>query len=219
MPKSNLLLVEGGDDLHSVVGLMRAHIPWPNTRSGEDKPIFIKHGYGADDLLSPDLIHTELKSPGLKALGIMLDADTDSPNQRYQRLRQLCLSQFPSMPPNLAPSGLIVEGTDGQRLGFWVMPDNISPGSLETFLRYLVPEHAKPLWQHAMDSVTGARVHGATYRDCDVDKANLYTWLAWQNSPAQSPGRALTAKILDPYAGYAAGFVKWLLELCEFSRA
>src|ERR1700691_6817659 len=94
------------------------------------------------------------------------------------------------------------------------MPDNLSPGSLETFLRYLVPAHTQNLWQHAKDSVAVAKTtHGAACRDSHVEKAHLYTWLAWQDPPTQSPGMALTAKILDPHAGEAGTFIAWFRSL------
>jgi hypothetical protein len=58
------------------------------------------------------------------------------------------------------------------------MPDNTSEGTLETFLRFLVPESSAPLWAHATESVATARTLGASCRETHVGKANLYTWLA-----------------------------------------
>jgi hypothetical protein len=46
-----------------------------------------------------------------------------------------------------------------------------------------------------------------------MDKANLYTWLAWQDEPGQTPGHALTRKILDPSSPSALSFVKWFMAL------
>jgi hypothetical protein len=93
------------------------------------------------------------------------------------------------------------------------MPDNTSQGDLETFLRYLVPDRQEPLWKQACDSVIAAVSSGANCRDSHIAKANLYTWLAWQDPPGQSPGFALTRKILDPQSQYAGPFVKWFREL------
>jgi hypothetical protein len=89
------------------------------------------------------------------------------------------------------------------------MPDNESEGCTEVFLRHLVPAQAETSWQHAVQSVIGARELGAPCRECHLPKAHLYTWLAWQDPPGQSPGIALTKKILDPTAPSAARFVTW----------
>jgi hypothetical protein len=188
---------------------------WPQTKAGVGAPVYIEVGNGVEDILADAYIPTLLKSPEIKILGVIVDADRRIPDGRYQRLKQLCLSQFPQMPMSLPTSGLIVNDAFGKRLGFW--PDNLSPGSLETFLRYLVPVHANQLWQHAEKSVVIAKAtHGAACRDSHVEKANLYTWLAWQDPPTQSPGMALTAKILDPHAGQAGPFVTWFKNLYDF---
>jgi len=54
---------------------------------------------------------------------------------------------------------------------------------------------------------------GAACHESHVPKAELYTWMAWQEPPGQSPGLALTQRILDPQAKYAGPFVRWFREL------
>jgi hypothetical protein len=144
----------------------------------------------------------------------MLDADT-KPRGRYDSVRNLCLSVFPDLPADLPNTGLIIDNDEGQRFGVWIMPDNSSEGSLETFLKYLVRDEAKPVWEHGVQSVTKAKEMGAACRDCHDEKANLYTWLAWQDPPGQYPGRALTKRVLDPNSPSAASFVTWFRELYQ----
>ena len=95
------------------------------------------------------------------------------------------------------------------------MPDNQSVGYLETFLRYLVPDSQLPLWQHAEHAVTEAISLGAGCKDGHAPKANLYTWLAWQDPPGRSPGIALTQKVLDSNSGLAQPFVSWFKDLYQ----
>ena len=121
---------------------------------------------------------------------------------------------FPNMPKLAIAGGMITEN-DGKRFGLWIMPDNVSDGSLETFLRNLVPDPSQAIWQLATRSVAGAKSIGAACRDCHIDKANLYTWLAWQDPPGQSPGLALTQKCLNPHAPSATQFVNWFRELFQ----
>lgn len=210
-PNRNQLIVEGNDDLFSLVELMRAHIGWPHTK--EDAPVRFEAGGGVERILERDYLAVKLKTSGLKALGVVLDADAN-PQARYESVRNLCAGVFPGLPKEMPAEGLIASNGQ-QRFGVWIMPDNVSEGSLETFLRLMIPEESVPLWKHATESVSRARTMGATCRDCHIEKANLYTWLAWQDPPGQSGGTALTRKILDPLSGSSGPFVKWFRNLYQ----
>ena len=85
----------------------------------------------------------------------------------------------------------------------------------ETHLRHLVPADDEPIWKHATESVRHARTIGAKCRDAHIEKANLHTWLAWQDEPGYPPGTALTMHILDPLGEGATPFVKWFRMLYE----
>ncbi len=191
---------------------MRAHVDWPNGK--EDAPVWIENGGGVDKILERDYLPVVLKTRGLATLGVMLDGD-NNPQGRYASFRNLCSGLFPDLPGAMPIEGLIAENADRQRVGVWVMPDNTSGGTLELFLRFLVPEHSAALWQHATASVTFARTLNAACRESHIGKANLYTWLAWQDHPGQSGGRALTQNILDPHSPNSAAFVKWFRDLYQ----
>lgn len=206
----NKLLVEGYDDLFSVKGLMQHHINWPDNI--DEAPVYIKVGLGVTNILQKDYISALIKESNTKTLGVMLDADLDADN-RFTSFRDLCIDHFPNIPKQLPESGLIIEREDGKRIGLWLMPDNVSKGAIEVFLQYLVPDDAKKGWQYAVHSTTEAKKLGCNYRDCHIDKANLYSWLAWQDEPGQYPGHALTRKVLDAKAPSAVPFVKWFLKL------
>ncbi|MGO4884719.1 MAG: DUF3226 domain-containing protein [Bryobacteraceae bacterium] len=206
-----ILIVEGVDDKHCVIGLMKHHIDWPEASDGW--PVWIEVGNSVDEILVPAYVTTEIKASNAKIVGVVLDSDLTAAG-RYDRVRQLCTSLFPSMPAAMPKQGLIVHNED-KRFGLWVMPDNSSPGDLETFLRYLVPEKQNALWHQACQSVAAAVSAGADCRSAHIMKAQLYTWLAWQDPPGYSPGLALTRKILDPQSEYAAAFVRWFRELYQ----
>ncbi|PPQ26751.1 DUF3226 domain-containing protein [Rhodopila globiformis] len=208
--KSKQLLVEGQDDKFAVVGLMEHYIPWPDKR--DDAPVFVDAVGSVTEILSATYLRTKLKESSLQILGIMLDAD-DAPASRWESFRAICRPMFPTFPAELPPGGLIIENAGGIRLGFWLMPDCSSSGMLESFLRHLVPVPAEPLWQHARTSFDAARSLGAACRVVHSDKARVHTWLAWQDPPGESLGRALTRKTLDPKAPAAAAFVSWFKRL------
>jgi hypothetical protein len=154
----------------------------------------------------------EIKAEHIRTFGLILDAD-QNPAGRYQRVRQLCRELFPNLPEALPPEGLIVEHNE-KRFGLWLMPDNVANGDLETFLRLLVPADNATLWELAAESVDRATEAGAACIGHET-KARLYTWLAWQKDPGQSPGIALTAKTLDPTSASARPFVTWFRKLYQ----
>ena len=195
---------------------MRHHVKWPENK--DDYPVWIEVGYGATQILDKDYLSASIKDPSTNVLGVMLDADLDA-GSRYDSFRNLCLGFFPDMPQQLPESGLIVDNSDGKRLGLWIMPDNVSKGAIEIFLKFLVPERDQKGWQHAVESTMKAKKLGCKYKDCHLDKANLYSWLAWQDEPGQSPGNALTRKVLDPKSPNAAPFVIWFMQLYSLQRS
>lgn len=211
---SRLMIVEGPEDLHSVVGLMKGHISWPDEK--ERRPVEIESAGSVQTILKNGFLTTYLKSPGLKSLGVMVDADEGPASRRYDRLKQVLGGTFDALPESLSPNGVITQSSGGLRLGIWIMPDNRSDGSLERFLIDLIPTSAEALRSHAWSSTDAARTdHGAPCRDCHIDKARLGTWLSWQDPPGRSPGVALMKQALDSQSPAASDFVAWFRNLYE----
>jgi hypothetical protein len=207
----NQLMVEGRDDKWSVINLMKAHMGWPE----DGAPVWVEDANGRQNILKRESLEAVLIAPYTRTLGVMLDAEDNPPGKTYAQVRNLCSHWFPQLPDELPPSGLIADNQDGKRLGIWIMPDNVSPGTLETFLQFLVPASDEPIWTHATESVKRARAIGAKCREAHIEKANLHTWLAWQDEPGYPPGTALTSHILDPHGESATPFVNWFRELYE----
>jgi hypothetical protein len=211
MGAANRMVVEGQEDKYAVIALMGHHIMWP--LDIDKAPVRIELGGGASDILATGFISGKLKESGVDILGVVLDADIDF-DARWKRISHLCSNIFPTMPAKMPSEGLIMGNDDGMRLGVWIMPDNASQGMLETFLRYLVPDVSVPLMAYANEVVAIARRDcGSPCRECHIDKAIVHTWLAWQDPPGQPLGRALSAKILDPYRESAQPFVAWFKAL------
>lgn len=206
------LLVEGQDDKYAIIEFMAKHVPWGDQR--RDWPVLVEQCNGAEELLAPEFITTFLMSREVEILGIVLDAD-DRIKSRWRTVRSRCLPEFPSLPKELAPAGVITTNDEGKRLGIWIMPDNSARGMLETFMAFLVPNPEEPIWAHAVAATAEAVQKGARCRDCHRDKANIYTWLAWQDPPGYSIGGALKQNMLNAQAPYAAPFVEWFKALFE----
>lgn len=207
------LIVEGQDDRQAIVELMRCHIEcWPK-RGKEGAPVIIRLGNSVDEILAPKYLQGVLKTAALNVLGVMLDADGGvKPDDRYASFRHQCVSSFPDLPQNLPKEGLIADNKD-KRLGFWVMPDNSSDGGLESFLQYFVPESAKRLWDYANVCCIESRTYGARHREAHIHKANMYSFLAFQDPPGQSPGNAISRSVLDPHSSSVEPFMKWFRAL------
>ena len=207
---SKILIVEGVDDKHSVIGLMRHHADWPEAR--DLWPVWVEIGGSVEEILEDRYLTTEIKASNAHIVGVMLDADAHMEG-RYQRVVQICSTLFPDLPAAMPESGLITENNDAKRFGLWIMPDNRSPGDLESFLRYLVPDEEQAFWQLSIKCVGEAVSSGARCRQPHIPKAILYTWLAWHDPPGQSPGLALTRSVLNIRSKSAEPFIKWLKAL------
>ncbi|MHB0992279.1 MAG: DUF3226 domain-containing protein [Burkholderiales bacterium] len=212
MNNNNVLLVEGKDDLYAIAELMGHYTPWSQRK--ESAPVKIKDLEGVEKLLDRALISAELKSHNLKNIGVVIDAN-DTFQTRWDTLKRLFITEFPDIPNALPTNGLICQNSDGQQLGIWIMPNNSSPGMLETFLSTFITEDdaQKAIWQHAINANSHAKTLGAPYRDVHLHKAQIHTWLAWQDTPGDAFGTALVKKTLNPSSPSAAIFVEWFMQL------
>lgn len=205
------LLVEGKDEQRVIPELVEHNgISWGETR--DTAIVDIEEFNGIDNLLKPGVIEVELKASGIQRLGIMVDADADL-GKRWDAIRCRCEQAFPSLPTLFPSSGLIAENAAGLRLGVWIMPDNMSRGMLETFLSYLIPSEQDPVYVAAQESVEKARSIGAPCSPAHLSKANIHTWLAWQDPPGRQLHQAVMEKILSPNSKHAKPFVDWFREL------
>ena len=207
------LLVEGREEERVIPELIEKNgIAWGN--SEDSWPVKIDEFGGVEKLLKPGVIEAKLKSSGLSHLGILVDAD-DVLENRWAAIRDRCSRAFPNLPKAFPDSGIIVQNEPGLRLGVWIMPDNKTAGMLETFLGFLVPDTQDQLFVAAQESARNAKELGAPYLDTHVSKANIYTWLAWQDPPGRQLHQAVNQKILSPRSPHAQPFVSWFRQLYQ----
>ena len=215
----NILLVEGRDDLFAVQGLMRHHTEWEE----DTHPVHIHDAGSVVELLSDGVITGKVKASGRKAVGVILDADfqDECVQDRWKRIRQLCQQEglYPELPGAIPTDGYITSGLDAPRFGVWIMPDNQNEGMLETFLSRLISDKGDELLNLACQSVAQAKEIGTPFIDSHKTKAEIHTYLAWQDPPGKPFGHVLKAgKSLDPKSPAAEPFVKWFIELFELPK-
>ena len=207
MAGRKILLVEGSDDEHVLKHIFGNHgIP----SLDEVKP----HG-GDTELLESIPVRLRASNEEGDVVGIVIDADT-SLDARWQSIRdRLIQVGYKNVPDDPDPNGTIFDPPDGSllpRAGVWIMPDNRTPGMLEDFLRFLVPQ-PDDLFDHVTDSIDSIPIRLRLFSDNDEPKAVIHTWLAWQENPGRPYGTAITARFLDPDVPQVGVLVSWLRRL------
>lgn len=213
MPRSraNRLLVEGAKDRRLFPYLMEQNgVNWPK----DHEPVEIKDLGGRS--LSKSDASAILKESGLLRLGIVLDADNDA-NSSWQLIKGWFEDSFVDMPDRIRDTGFISEpNSRGVRIGAWIMPDNQTPGMLETFLKFLVREDDKPLFNYAERACAEAKTQfAAPFKDVHKDKARMHAFLAWQDEPGRQLHEAVDHAVLDPTSPHSRPFVTWFRELYQ----
>jgi hypothetical protein len=196
------LLVEGPDDRHVVIHLLRRHgYDWDDAR--KIRP-YIEECGGLEKLLDATPVTLKGTYP---RLGIIVDANSD-PDRRWRQLQERTRRAGLELPPRPAAEGTLVPGRKNSRVGVWLMPDNSTPGILETFLGRLIPE-GDAIWTYAGEAATEARRRGAPCPAKYETKSELHTWLAWQAEPGLPPGTAIKAQMLRHDSPEALRFIAW----------
>ena len=158
-----------------------------------------------------DSINPEIKTPGLLAVGILVDANDDV-NGRWKavtdRLRKANI-QAPSSPD---PAGSIIEGQDGRpRIGIWLMPDNSTPGELENFAIRMIPA-GDPIWPRSQRYIDDIPEAERKFSDGKIQRAKLHAWLAAREDPRKM-GLAIGACDLNISGALCQDLIAWLKRL------
>ena len=213
------LLVEGATDRGVIAALMEANgVPWPDP---PNSPVFIDTRGSVDEILKPGVLEAELAASGLESLGIVVDANGDADRghagrrpepqgaSRWGDVRSWCRSEFSNLPDQIPADGLEVVHSRGIRFGVWIMPNNRFSGMLEDWLVGLIPERSRPLYELAGSCVSEAQQRDAPFRAVHRTKAEVHTWLAWQDEPGLRLYDAVQDRVLDPTRPESQPFVKW----------
>mgnify|MGYP007114276937 CR=1 FL=1 len=211
-PHPKRLLVEGRREQFVIPHLIDGNgIPWGQRES----PIVeIEEFNGVQNLLAAGAIEATFKSSGVTTVGVLVDADDDL-DARWQAVRGRVISLFPNVPRQWPGTALIESNSGGQKLGVWIMPDNSTSGMIESFLQYLAPTSSEDLLDYARQVCVDVSARGAPFKDAHRAKAEIYTWLAWQDEPGRPLELAVKERILDPSSAQAASFVQWFRDLFE----
>jgi hypothetical protein len=196
------ILVEGPDDKNVCRHLFSHH--------GLEAEIKEKEGFS--QLLGS--LRVELRASDITHLAIIVDADV-SLASRWQSLKgTLGNSQYQSVPPAPPPEGAVTVEPNLPVLGLWIMPDNQMDGILENFVARLIPEEDQ-LWPKALADVAAISIENCCFKLQDRPKAEICTWLAWQQEPGVKMGAAISRGYLQAGSPTAQLFVAWIRRFLE----
>ena len=203
MAGKKVLLVEGNDDEHVVKNICG--------RLDIGKIDSFQQADGIEKLLT--LLPVQLQESDISALGVIVDADTDTEARWRSISQKLADAGYLNIPDTPNENGTII--TDDSdlllpKVGIWLMPNNQLSGVLEDFLRFLVPSEDKllPYAKETIDCLPHQK-----FSDTHTPKALMHTWLAWQTEPGKPYGQAIKARYLDVDLPLGTTFANWLREI------
>jgi hypothetical protein len=201
-----VLLVEGKNDCHVIMSLCQEHnVP----------EAFCIHDCGSDDKVLKTL-NARIRSGKSKIIGIVLDADIpeNKPNimARWQQISDKLKQYGYDLPNEPDKQGTIIPNIGKYpRIGIWLMPNNIDTGMLEDFLKQLAVPDTLATVQSCLKCAIRRKV--TNFKEVHLSKAEIYTYLAWQDEPGKPFGQAITAHVLQANTELACIFTDWLKKL------
>ena len=167
------------------------------------------------------LLLKQLADGQLTHLAIIMDADyKDTHGLGYKgTLAQFerALSPFGfSLKKNGNPnvSGLFFESSDGLNdIGVWIMPDTRQEGMLEDWLKQCVSNDELTLFRHATQIAKA--LPQQKFKEIHRSKAEIATWLAWQESPDRGAYHALSEGGFDKNSTSFLSLASWLRQVFQ----
>jgi len=204
----NYLLVEGQDDYHAISHLLRFY--------NLNTQVTIQPKEGINNLL--ESLEVELMRRAETRLGIVVDADIDIASRWQSLSHSLLRAGYGTIPPQPHPAGTILKQAERPLVGIWLMPNNTISGMLEDFMSLLIPSE-DILWPIAQDIVQQVIAKDRRFPQTQEMKANIHTWLAWQEEPGKPMGQAITKRYLKAEAPHAQQFMTWIRRLFDLESA
>ena len=157
-----------------------------------------------------EAIGSEIRAPGRKAIGILVDANDDL-DARWKSVADRLREENIEVPSNPECTGTIIDNTP--RVGIWLMPNNTSPGELENFVSEMIPDD-DPVWPLSEDYIDGIPQANRKFTEKKILRAKIHAWLATREDPRQM-GTAIGARDLHTDGTLSTTFANWLRKLFE----
>ena len=209
---TSLLLVEGNDDFHVIHALCKQfNVSVRNLENPEGGNFSVVDCKGIDNL--NDRIKIIFKtSLSLTMVGVIIDADIDL-QIRWNTLKTILTEQGFTFPDVMPENGLILTNEQNRTIGVWIMPNNNLNGMLEDFISFLVPtdDQLLPIVKSTLTDIEEKHLNKYTMNH--KSKAEIHTWLAWQEEPGTPMGSSITKRYLTTETETCQALINWLIRL------
>lgn len=212
--KKGVILYEGSDEKHVLYHLINK-IFNKNLLDFIDYPESTIEGY--NQIL--EILPVQITGSERKPIGVIIDANNSLSNRWKSIAGILSKANYKQLPskPDLNGTIIVDESPILPKIGIWIMPDNSSEGMLENFIRQLVPENDDiiSIADQSVQKLIDDRIN--RFNVVHKPKAEIHTWLAWQEEPGTPMGQAITKQYLDTNKELAKKFIDWLDNLFGLS--
>ena len=211
---NRLLLVEGIADKSFYEEFCRAHELHADVTVAKPKDIGGRRNTKQGAINHLPLLLQQIADGRLERLALLVDADQASDGGGYAKtLEQICaiIGSFGFDLPaeRLDQGGLIFPHNDGLAgFGLWVMPNNRDEGTLEKWIIDSVHPDELALFSLAQSALQV--LNPPKYPPIRLSKAEVATWLAWQQKPGEGIYYAIEGRLLDQASPGYIGLLQWL---------
>lgn len=155
----------------------------------------------------------QLDDATITRLAIVVDADSDVNGCGYSRTIQRVTRIVEPHGFTLKSDsldGVIFKHNDGLAdFGLWVMPNNLGEGMLEDFIKTCVKSEEHGLLAHAT-TVVGTLPQPPKFKQIHTSKAEVATWMAWQEKPGHGLYHAVEKELIDMNSALFRELCDWL---------
>ena len=161
----------------------------------------------------------QLLDRSIDCLGLVVDADTPLEDQKrghaltLQKIdHQLAAYKFNRTSVQGGGYLYTVKTNIGKfEIGVWIMPDCVSDGSLETFIRNQIPTGSKQGdWFNKAQKAVAELDAPLFDRASHSLKAEVSTWLAWQRYPGKGMQSVVGDALIDLEGKTAGNLKNWM---------
>lgn len=166
--------------------------------------------------LLTELLLPQLQDGQLERIGVVVDADMLNHGTGFTVTLQRFVDKLAGEKYDqdlMEINGLIFKHQDGlANLGLWVMPNNADDGMLENWIKQCLNPNEVILYQHGEQSIDTIPSR-FKFQPWNRTKAEVATWLAWQEKPGHGLYNAVTTDLLNTDAPLFKKLQAWLVHV------
>ena len=224
----NLLLVEGSNDKSFFEKVCKKYnintniqvstpVDWvPSNQGGFNSK------QGVINSLDVFLPMLEDEESSIKKIAIVIDSDINGDNNggfisSIQQIKNKASEYNYANRHTYKNGGVEIPHNDPQMssLGIWIMPNNKDDGTIENWIKDKIINTEQEAFSHACSVVS--ELKNKKFTTNSIIKAEIATWLAWQNQPGRTIAYTLKEgeELIDINNDDFKIFIKWLKDFID----